>query len=211
MIVAIVGPSGSGKSTLSKALDCFYRAKAIGAIPHGYDDKVVDAVKKCLDKQVKPIGDKLVVQEAISHTTRPPRVGERDGVHYYFVNENTFLKLSRYESTIYNGYYYGLSEESVKETLKFSELAIVVVDQHGVRNIKNKGADVTSIFLKSDIETMKKRMIKRGDSLDQVDKRINNALVNLELDFPEADYSIDNRGEMSNTLSQAIDIIEMLR
>lgn len=211
MIIAIVGPSGSGKSCLSKALECFYRAKAIGAVPHGYDKNITEAVSALLWKDVKPIGEKVVLREAISHTTRPPRSGEVNGIHYHFVDEETFLSLSRYEGTLYNGYYYGLTEESVKETLQFAELAIVVVDQHGVSNIKNKTPYIKSVFLQSDLETMERRMSIRGDRREAIRKRLNNAIVNQELDYPTADYVIDNRGELQETLSQAIDIVEELR
>ena len=211
MIVAIVGPSGSGKSSLRKALECFYRAKAIGAVPHGYDENIVKAVEGMMWKDIKEIKDKFVVKEAISHTTRPRRSGEVNGIHYYFVEENDFLALSRYESTLYNGYYYGLTEESVEETLRFSEIALVVVDQHGVSNIKNKTPYVKSIFLKSDLKTMEARMLERGDRRENVQKRLNNAIVNQELEYPAADYAIDNRGELISALSQAIDIIEELR
>ena len=44
MILGFVGPSGSGKTLLTKALEAFYKAKAIGMVPNGYEDIIVEAV-----------------------------------------------------------------------------------------------------------------------------------------------------------------------
>ena len=210
-MIAVVGPSGSGKSLIVRACDAFYKAKAIGMIPNGYEPIIVEAVKANLDKQVKPIGEKVVTKEVVSHTTRDPRKGEINGIHYHFVSPEEFLSLERYEETIYNGDYYGLTVNAVNEVLRFAEIPVAVVDQAGVRNIRRKTPDVHAVFIKTNLDVMEEHMRTRGDSEENISKRLKNAIANNELEFPEADYVIDNTGELSKTLSEVIDIIESIR
>ena len=54
-------------------------------------------------------------------------------------------------------------------------------------------------------------MRARGDSDELISKRLKNAACNNELVYPTADYTIDNRGSLSETLREAVKIIEQLR
>lgn len=210
-MIAFVGPSGSGKTLLTKSLEAFYKAVAMGMIPNGYEPIIVEAVKANMHKKVKPIGDKVVTKEVISHTTRSPRRGEVNGIHYHFVSLEEFEALERYEETVYNGDHYGLTVNAVNEVLRFAELPIAVVDQAGVRNIRRITPDIHAVFIKTNLDVMEKHMRDRGDSEENISKRLNNAIANNELEYPEADYVIDNTGELSKTLAEAIDIVESLR
>ena len=209
-VVGLVGPSGSGKSALSKALELFYKMKSGENVMDKYEQIIQDAVKSVLDTDVSPSVLPLVVEEAISHTTRPMRKGEIDGVHYHFVSEKEFLSLERYEDTVYCGNFYGLTVKAVQDVLQEAEVAIVVVDQHGIENIRAI-QEITSIFLKTDLATMEAHMRARGDSDELISKRLKNAACNNELVYPAADYTIDNRGSLSETLREAVKIIEQLR
>lgn len=211
MILAFVGPSGSGKTLLTKASDAFYTTKAVGYIPNGYEDVVVEAVKANLHKDVKPIGDKKVTKEVVSHTTRNKRKGEIHGIHYHFVTVEEFEKLQKYEETIYNGDHYGLTVSAVEEVLRFSEIAVAVVDQRGVSNIRKITDDVRAVFVKTDLGVMESHMRMRGDSEENIQKRLNNAVNNDELNYPSADFVVDNTGDLSIALGEVIDIIESLR
>lgn len=211
MIVGFVGPSGSGKTLLTKSLEAFYKAKAMGMVPNGYEPIIIEAVKANMHKDVKPIGDKVVTKEVVSHTTRGPRKGEINGIHYHFVSLEEFEALERYEETVYNGDHYGLTVNAVNEVLRFAELAIAVVDQRGISNIRRITPDIRAVFIKTTLDIMEEHMRARGDSEENILKRRNNAIANNELEYSEADYVIDNTGELSKTLSEAIDIIEALR
>ena len=210
-MIAFVGPSGSGKTLLTKSIEAFYKAVAMGMIPNGYEPIIVEAVKANMDKKVKPVGEKVVTKEVISHTTRGPRKGEINGIHYHFVSPEEFEALERYEETVYNGDRYGLTVNAVNEVLRFAEIPIAVVDQAGVRNIRRKTPDIHAVFIKTNLDVMEAHMRARGDSEENISKRLKNAVANNELEFPGADYVIDNTGKLSQTLSEAIDIIETLR
>jgi len=210
-IFGFVGPSGSGKTLLTRAIEAFFKTKAMGMIPNGYEPIIIEAVKANMHKEVKPIGDKVVTKEVISHTTRNPRKGEINGIHYHFVSVEEFKALEKYEETIYNGDHYGLTVNAVNEVLRFAEFAIAVVDQKGIENIRRITPDIRAIFIKTTLEVMEEHMRARGDSEENIAKRLNNAVANNELEFPGADYVIDNTGELSKTLGEAIDIIESFR
>jgi guanylate kinase len=211
MIIALVGPSGSGKTLLTKASDAFYTAKAVGYIPNGYEDIIVEAVKANLHKNVKPIGDKKVTKEVISHTTRNPRKGEINGIHYHFVSVDEFESLQKYEQTIYNGDHYGLTVSAVEEVLRFSEIAVAVVDQRGVSNIRKLTDDIKAVFIKTDLDVMEAHMIARGDTKENIEKRLRNAIENNELNYLDADFVVDNTGDLAISLGALIDIIESMR
>ena len=75
------------------------------------------------------------MKKIITYTTRPMRINETNGIDYHFVSEEDFLKLKEnnffVETTIFNGYYYGSSRDSVKDD------AVVILDPMGLQNFKN--------------------------------------------------------------------------
>ena len=83
---------------------------------------------------------------SVSHTTRAPRPGEEDGVHYHFaevdkmkaeIEQGKFL-----ESAHVHGNYYGTSKASVEDVQKAGKICVLDIDCQGVRSVKeaNLGA-----------------------------------------------------------------------
>ena len=66
----------------------------------------------------KVLAKKYNIQKFITHTTRPIRVGEENGVDYFFVTKEEFEELLKQdffiEHTLYNGNYYGTSKKEVQ-------------------------------------------------------------------------------------------------
>ena len=139
---------------------------------------------------VKCLESKYGIKKFITCTTRPMRVGDVDKVDYYFISKEEFN--TRYnnnefiETVFYNGNYYG--------TLK-SEAGIdkvVILEPQGLKNFLDSVDNIYSVFLYTNPEKLKQRMINRGDSMLDVNKRLENdkilfskeqlALVNLEID-----------------------------
>ena len=111
------------------------------------------------------------MKKIITYTTRPKRINEINGVDYHFVNEEEFLRLKEnnffVETTIFNGYYYGSSRDSVKDD------AVVILDPMGLQNFKNSNLDnIIAIFLNCDEEIRYKRMVNRGDDPQKAYERL---------------------------------------
>ena len=124
---------------------------------------------------VKKISSRNNFKISISHTTRKPRINEKDGKHYFFVKDKKFKKLIKqkkfleYAKVFKN--YYGSLKENVVEKLEKSENVIFDIDWQGtqqIKNIKLKYKIITIFILPPSKEELFKRLLKR----DQKDKRI---------------------------------------
>jgi len=122
------------------------------------------------------------LHRAVSHTTRPMRIGEVDGKEYYFVNASHFMKMqmedsfieTRVYSTIQNGkgtlWYYGLSYDEVKG----DGAAIAIVDHQGTREILSKRGDIVVkvVYLTAPEKELKRRSISRNDEAAEFERRL---------------------------------------
>ncbi len=110
---------------------------------------------------------------SISHTTRPARKGEEHGKHYYFVDmkqfkqqiaDNEFLE---YANVF--GNYYGTSQSTVRELLDKGDDVILEIDWQGAAQIREKFADVISIFILPPSHTeLENRLQNRSTDSDEV-------------------------------------------
>ena len=124
------------------------------------------------------LGDgQLHLNYSISMTTRPKRGEEVDGRDYYFVNHEAFAQALRnrelLEYTEFDGYYYGNSGKNV----------MVEVEAQGVGQIKLQYPDALCVFVEPEsMEELEKQiMLRYRDDAASAQRRINKALVELEL------------------------------
>ncbi|MCL2797569.1 MAG: guanylate kinase [Firmicutes bacterium] len=107
------------------------------------------------------------IQKSVSVTTRLPRAGEQEGVHYYFKT------LTQYQQMIANGEfletasvysnYYGTPKAAVLGLIEKGRDVMFEIDIHGARQIKARYPQSILIFLMTrDFEVLKERLIKRG-------------------------------------------------
>ena len=109
-LVVISGPSGVGKGTVVKLLQEKYQEE----------------------------GRKLYL--SVSCTTRTPREGEREGVHYYFISEEEFNnKIKHNDFLEYNQYgtgkYYGTPKDKVIDYLQKGYDVILEIDDNGYKQV----------------------------------------------------------------------------
>ncbi len=135
---------------------------------------------------------------SVSTTTRAPREGEIDGVHYNFVSKDEFeegIKRGDFlEYAIVHGNYYGTSLKPVKEALKEGKLVIFDIDVQGHRLVRDAlGNLVVSAFITPpSLDELKRRLTSRGDEdLEVVKKRLDNAKEEIKA-IDEYDYVIIN-------------------
>lgn len=118
------------------------------------------------------------VKLSISHTTRAPRVGEENGVHYHFVNEAQFLNILNnggfLESADVHGAKYGTSQASVDSALQAGYDVILEIDWQGAAQVRAIYPDSIGIFiLPPSVETLEFRLNNRGqDSVEVINKRV---------------------------------------
>lgn len=128
-------------------------------------------VKALLEKDTK-------LKLSISHTTRAPRPGEQNGVHYHFVDEAAFLEILSQggflESADVHGARYGTSQSMVDETLAQGMDVILEIDWQGAEQVRRVYPDAVSIFiLPPSLEVLAQRLTSRGqDSQAVIDKRL---------------------------------------
>ena len=116
---------------------------------------------------------------SISTTTRPPREGEVEGVHYHFVSEESFLKDIKednfLEHAVVHGNYYGTSLRPVREALSEGKLVIFDIDVQGNMAVKNRLGDITtSVFITPPtLSELKRRLENRStDSKEVIEGRL---------------------------------------
>ena len=142
---------------------------------------------------------------SVSHTTRDPRPGEVDGVHYHFVDAKTFRELADagvfLEHANYNGNNYGTSREALRETTDEQGLDVLLeIEVQGARQIHEKDTGACFIFLlPPNLAELERRLRGRGtDSDETIEKRL--GIVKTELEAIDVfDYAVVN-----DDLEQAI-------
>lgn len=127
--------------------------------------------KTSLVKQLLATTNDLAV--SISHTTRPPRPGETDGIHYHFTDKATFIAGINAGNFLEHaevfGNYYGTSQASVNAQLKAGFDVILEIDWQGALQVKKLFPDVTMIFiLPPSLPTLRQRLSSRGQDSDEV-------------------------------------------
>jgi guanylate kinase len=134
---------------------------------------------------------------SISFTTRKARPGEIEGKDYFFISRQSFEeKIKREEfiewAEVY-GNLYGTSQKFIDEKLKKGKDVLLDIDIQGANEIKKKkGNSACLIFLlPPSLEVLKLRLIKRGESEEEIKKRLSHARFEMEM-IGAYDYRVVN-------------------
>jgi guanylate kinase len=138
------------------------------------------------------------IQVSISHTTRAPRPGEQNGVHYHFVEKSEFETLIKqsafFEYAEVFGNYYGTSRITIEQTLDKGIDVFLDIDWQGARQVKEQLKDAISIFILPPSRTeLESRLRMRGQDSDEVIARRMNEACSEMSHFCEYDYVIVNQ------------------
>ncbi len=147
-------------------------------------------VKALLDAQPQ-------VRVSVSHTTRPMRPGEADGVNYHFVTREAFLERLQQGEFLEHaevfGNLYGTSQHWVEQTLDQGYDLILEIDWQGAQQVRRLMPQAKSIFiLPPTQEALRQRLTNRGqDSDDVIEKRMREAVSEMT-HYVEYDYLVIN-------------------
>ena len=149
---------------------------------------------------------------SVSATTRQPRPGEKNGVHYHFLDRDTFEeKLRRgdvLEHTEYCGNYYGTLKSAVEGEVEKGRVVILEIEVEGAMQIKEKYPDaVTVMLIPPDPETLERRLRGRGTEDDAtIIKRLTRAKSEAAL-ASNYDYVVINHDNMAEESADLLDRI----
>lgn len=134
---------------------------------------------------------------SVSHTTRPPRPGEVDGVHYHFVDREAFARLvaggALLEHAQVFGNSYGTAESSVRDQLRSGRDVILEIDWQGARQVRERFPGSISVFIvPPSVDALRERLNARAqDSLAVIERRMREASAELS-HFDEYNYVVIN-------------------
>ena len=134
---------------------------------------------------------------SVSHTTRPPRSDEINGINYYFVSIDEFEEMIKNNAfvehaTVFDNHY-GSSAKLIKEKLDEGVDVILEIDWQGARQVKINMPNAISIFiLPPSKEALLGRLQQRAQDNDAtINKRMSDAKNQMQ-HFNEFDYLIIN-------------------
>ena len=137
------------------------------------------------------------VEVSVSHTTRPQRPGETEGVNYFFITTEAFHQMRNagafFESAEVFGHYYGTSLNQLESRLAEGADVILEIDWQGAQQVRQLLPDSAWLFiLPPSIEALKTRLQNRAqDNADTIELRMRAARDEMS-HWHEADYLIIN-------------------
>ncbi|MCQ4319439.1 guanylate kinase [Stutzerimonas stutzeri] len=147
-------------------------------------------VKALLDAQPQ-------LRVSVSHTTRPMRPGEVDGVNYHFVSRGEFLQRLEQNEFLEHaevfGNLYGTSQRWLEQTLNEGYDLILEIDWQGAQQVRRLMPQAKSIFiLPPTQQALRQRLTNRGQDSDEViEKRMREAVSEMT-HYVEYDYLVIN-------------------
>ncbi|MFA6800805.1 MAG: guanylate kinase [Acholeplasmataceae bacterium] len=148
---------------------------------------------------------------SVSMTTRPPRPGEVDGVDYYFVSKETFLKRIEENKFLewaeFVGNYYGTPRDKVEEQLDLGKEVVLEIEVRGALKVREQVKDAVFIFLvPPGRKALYNRLMNRGtEDVDLVNQRMQKAESEFLLAH-KYDYIVVN-DEVNNAADRIMAII----
>ncbi|BDI61845.1 guanylate kinase [Qipengyuania nanhaisediminis] len=159
------------------------------------------------------------IRLSVSATTRPPRPGEEDGVHYHFVSDDDFDRMVEeddfYEWAHVFGYRYGTPKGHIREGLKNGQDYLFDIDWQGTQQLKQKDdQDVVTVFvLPPSLGELRRRLEARAqDSAEVIDSRMERARAEIS-HWAEYDYVVinDDVDECFDRVCEVLDAERMRR
>lgn len=117
---------------------------------------------------------------SVSATTRAPRPGEKNGVHYWFLSREDFIArrdrgefLESFE-VFKGGAFYGTLRETVEQAIDAGRWVVLEIDVKGAMSVVEKMPEATTVFiLPPDVDALRARLASRGSETEEdVKKRL---------------------------------------
>lgn len=174
-MIIIMGRAGTGKTSLVNEL-----------VKRGYEK-----IKTC--------------------TTRPIRDGEEDGVDYFFLTDDQFRKYAQNNYFAEIKKYYTTEGEWLYgtpkvELLSSDEKSVIILTPDGVRAVKplldSRGIQYTVVLIGAKASVIKRRMIQRGDDMDEIIRRIRADDEDFEDCEEFVNFTLSNAGSIQDLANE---------
>lgn len=156
------------------------------------------------------------VKLSVSATTRHPRPGEIDGVHYFYMDEPAFQAMIEHDAFleyqhVFGLHYYGTPRSFVEEQRQLGIDVLLEIDVKGAMNVKAHCPDAVLIFIAPpSMRILKQRLVGRGtEPPDVIEKRFATAYAEMR-QIPAYDYVIVNN-HVDRALEQMEHILDAER
>lgn len=137
---------------------------------------------------------------SVSVTTRAPRAGEVEGVHYYFISQQVFDQMvadgELLEHATVFGRSYGTPRAQVEAALRDGRDFLFDIDWQGFRQLQAAlPGDVVGVFIAPpSLQALRERLVARGDAAEEVERRMAHAQAEMahrqEFDFVVENHAI---------------------
>ena len=152
------------------------------------------------------------VYYSVSNTTRAPRPGEIDGVHYHFITREEFEEKIRQGSMLeyaqFCDNYYGSPRDKAEEEMANGHSVILEIEVQGAMQVKRNYPESVKVFIvPPTMEVLRKRLIGRGtEDMATVEKRLAKAIDEIRL-VDEFDYVVIN-DDLHDAVSAFAEIVD---
>ena len=172
--------------------------------------------KTCSGKDtiVNKLIDSHGFKKIVTSTTRPMRSGEKQDITYHFITEeefknkieeNFFAEYKTY-NTEFGVWYYGTALDDLENA---DDKSVIILTPDGYRDVINKlTRRPISIYLYANNQTIKKRLIKRGDDPKEAERRVshdNDDFKGIENEVDKIVYNNDGT-DINNVMQKILDI-----
>lgn len=156
--------------------------------------------------------EKRGFKKAINHTTRAKRFGEEELKEYKFLSKEEFETMWKEGKLLqraeFNGEFYGVSTESLADNIASIMIVQSILDvKNTIQRLNLKNVKLKSFYIYVPEEERVKRMTKRGDSIEAIQKRLmldKEKFKNVE---KVADYTVENKN-LEETVQKILKLYE---
>ncbi|KAJ5619483.1 guanylate kinase [Penicillium lagena] len=148
---------------------------------------------------------------SVSHTTRQPRTGEREGIDYFYISTTEFSTLISQDSFVEHAYFsdnhYGTSKQTIADQMVKGLVVVLDIEMDGVRQIQeNCALDARYVFVQPpSVEALEARLRSRGtENEEQIQRRLAQARVEMEF----AEQGVHDRIIVNDDLERAYQELE---
>ena len=134
---------------------------------------------------------------SVSHTTRPRRPTEKEGVNYHFIGQDLFLEMAGeggfLEHAVVFGHHYGTAFENVQRDRAAGRDVILEIDWQGAAQVRRTAPETISIFIAPPSkEALRQRLVARGeDTMEIIERRLQEARAEIS-HYRDYDYFVVN-------------------